>query len=145
MSGENGRTGTETEKSAVKQVGCPPGQFGWKPGQSGNPYGRPKGTSMAAKIRKAFDRYCQRKGKKDWADWLAWMAIDNGDQQCLQIAASKAIPNAPQDLNINHEFTPTDEQLARIREAREALARERDESNRIDAKPWPEALVNGRN
>lgn len=48
--------------------GNPPKDYRWKPGQSGNPGGRPKGRSITARLRALLE---QEHGGKQLADLVA--------------------------------------------------------------------------
>lgn len=117
----------------------------WKKGESGNPNGRPR-DSIARRLREAADKVAQETGAIDFFDWLAREALTKDNQTALSILSQKALPNPPADLNINHTMDPTEDQLERIREAREEAAREIERRDRVDPKAWRrDALLEGVN
>jgi len=74
----------------------PPREYQFKPGQSGNPGGRPKGTSITAQLRKLLDRNDGKLRKP-----LAKRLIDNalkGDHRFLETILDRTEGKAPERI-----------------------------------------------
>lgn len=76
-----------TERTPPKQGRAPKARTGqWKPGQSGNPAGRPKGSGLSGQLRAAI--------AKDAPAILATLiqAAKSGDVQAARVLLDRAVP-----------------------------------------------------
>ena len=92
--------------------------FAWKPGQSGNPAGRPKGARH--KLGEAFIEALHVSFQEQGADAIQ-RVIDDKPEQYLKVIASLL----PKDINLNitDEIELTDDQLVqRMRDLTAAVA-----------------------
>jgi hypothetical protein len=102
---------TDTEKTLAKHSGLRP----WKPGESGNPAGKPKGSRN--KLGEAFIQDLYADWETNGADVIAKVREGKPDAY-LKVVASIL----PQKLEIEHVDSLTDdERRGRIREIAEQL------------------------
>lgn len=100
--------------------GRPPAQSRWKPGQSGNPNGRPKGAKNAATMakaalsRKVVATVNGKKIKMSVAD-IAYRRLGDkamsGDQKALAFLLTLANDGDPADMKFNESTTTVQQDL----------------------------------
>ncbi|MFP3897914.1 MAG: DUF5681 domain-containing protein [Dehalococcoidia bacterium] len=114
----------------------------FKPGQSGNPRGRPrKELCITSILQKKLGQTCDKDPTRTWAEWLALRALELAGEnpayyrELLERTEGKAGPRPPEDSRRNVNIYVIDE------ETKELMARVGDRTRHLPPPSQPEVIT----